>query len=348
MTRHPAISPARPSPTQATSNDLLGEHFVSRSSRARLALAAPALVVAASLLAGCGALADGRLSSTEVIVNGSSTVAPLAGSAADLMRVQHPDVQVSVAASGTGGGIAKFCAGEIDVATASRHIKDEEIEACKANGIEFVELEVANDAITVILNPENDWAQCLTVEELATIWAPESERVITSWAQVRDGFPDIPLELYGAGTDSGTFDYFTDVINGDEGASRTDYQPTEDDNVTVTGVSGSLGALGYLGFSYYEESADRIKSVAIDNGEGCIEPKLETAQDGSYAPLSRPLFIYVSVAAYRGNPNVRTYVDFFVRNDDAITRRALFVPLSPAQRQVAESTLAALIAGGES
>lgn len=321
---------------------------MSRTTRARRALAAPALVLAASLLAGCGALADGRLSSTEVIVNGSSTVAPLAGAAADLMRREHPDVQVSVAASGTGGGIAKFCAGEIDVANASRHIKDEEIAACEANGIEFVELEVANDAITVILNPENDWAQCLTVEELARIWAPESERVITSWAQVRDGFPDVPLTLYGAGTDSGTFDYFTDVINGEEGASRTDYQPTEDDNVTVTGVAGSVGALGYLGFSYYEESADRIKPASIDNGEGCVAPALETAQNGTYAPLSRPLFVYVATEAYRSNPNVRTYIDFFIANDDAITRRALFVPLSPEQRATAEATLAQLAGGGQS
>jgi phosphate transport system substrate-binding protein len=290
-------------------------------------------------LSACGGTNNGN--GAEIRIDGSSTVAPLTAAAGELFREENPDINVSVGTSGTGGGLEKFCAGEIDIANASREIKPEEAAACADAGIEFVELEVANDALTVVVNKENTWATCLTVDELATIWAPESEGVVTSWNQVRSSFPDVALDLFGAGTDSGTFDYFTDVINGAEGASRTDYSPSEDDNVTVQGVSGSKGALGYFGFSYFEENMDKLTAVQIDNGAGCVGPSSESAQDGSYSPLSRPLFIYVSKAAAQ-KAEVLSFVEFYINNDEAITAKALFVPLSEEQIAEAKSRLATL------
>jgi phosphate transport system substrate-binding protein len=293
------------------------------------------LAAAGLLLAACGGTNSGN--GSEIRIDGSSTVAPLTAAAGELFRESNPDINVSVGTSGTGGGFAKFCAGETDINNASREIKPEEAAICDENGIEFVEIAVANDALTVVVNKENTWATCLTVEELKTIWSPESEGTITSWSQVRSSFPDEPLELYGAGTDSGTFDYFTDAINGEEGASRTDYNPTEDDNVTVQGVTGSKGALGYFGFSYFEENIDKLTAVQIDGGNGCVTPSSEAAQNGTYSPLSRPLFIYVSKQAVEANANVEAFVDFYVDNDDAITARALFVPLSEEQKAAARA-----------
>lgn len=293
------------------------------------------LAAAGLLLAACGGTNSGN--GSEIRIDGSSTVAPLTAAAGELFRESNPDINVSVGTSGTGGGFAKFCAGETDINNASREIKPEEAAICQDNGIEFVEIAVANDALTVVVNKENTWATCLTVEELKTIWSPESEGTITSWSQVRSSFPDEPLELYGAGTDSGTFDYFTDAINGEEGASRTDYNPTEDDNVTVQGVTGSKGALGYFGFSYFEENMDKLTAVQIDGGNGCVTPSSEAAQNGTYSPLSRPLFIYVSKQAVEANANVEAFVDFYVDNDDAITARALFVPLSEEQKAAARA-----------
>ncbi len=293
------------------------------------------LAAAGLLLAACGGTNSGN--GSEIRIDGSSTVAPLTAAAGELFRESNPDINVSVGTSGTGGGFAKFCAGETDINNASREIKPEEAAICEDNGIEFVEIAVANDALTVVVNKENTWATCLTVEELKTIWSPESEGTITSWSQVRSSFPDEPLELYGAGTDSGTFDYFTDAINGEEGASRTDYNPTEDDNVTVQGVTGSKGALGYFGFSYFEENMDKLTAVQIDGGNGCVTPSSEAAQNGTYSPLSRPLFIYVSKQAVEANANVLAFVDFYVDNDDAITARALFVPLSEEQKAAARA-----------
>lgn len=308
------------------------------------------IAVPALLLTACGGQSNSSSSATdgasggtsgEIRVDGSSTVAPLTAAAGELFKAENAGVNVSVGQSGTGGGFKKFCAGETDISNASREIKDEEAAECKDNGVEFGEIIVANDALTVVVNKENDWAKCLTVAELNKIWAPESEEKITNWNQVRDGFPDVALELFGAGTDSGTFDYFTDAINGEEGASRTDYNPTEDDNVTVTGVEGTKGALGYFGFSYYEENMDKLTAVEIDNGKGCVAPSAQTAQDGTYAPLSRPLYIYVSKAAM-ARPEVASFVEFYVTNDDAITEKALFVPLNDEQLALAAKELEAL------
>lgn len=310
---------------------------------------AAVVIPAALLLAACGGTntdAEGSASApaasaSEIRIDGSSTVAPLSAAAGELFKAENPDVNVSVGTSGTGGGFKKFCAGETDISNASRQIKDEEAAECAAAGIEFTEIVVANDALTIVVNKENDWATCLTVEELNKMWAPEAEGTITSWSQIRAGFPDVPLDLYGAGTDSGTFDYFTKAINGEEGASRTDYNPTEDDNVTVQGVEGAQGALGYFGLSYYEENMDKLKALEIDGGAGCVAPSIETAQGGTYAPLSRPLFIYVSKAA-AARPEVLSFAEFFVANDEAITTKALFVPLSPEQVTAAEAAVAGL------
>jgi phosphate transport system substrate-binding protein len=312
---------------------------------------AAVVIPAALLLAACGGTnADSEgaasasapaASSSEIRVDGSSTVAPLAAAAGELFREENPNINVSVGTSGTGGGFKKFCAGETDISNASRPIKDEEAAECAAAGIEFTEIIVANDALTVVVNKENDWATCLTVEELNKMWAPEAEGTITNWSQIRAGFPDVELDLYGAGTDSGTFDYFTDEINGEEGASRTDYNPSEDDNVTVQGVEGSEGGLGYFGLSYFEENADKLTAVEIDGGAGCVAPNSDNAQGGTYVPLARPLFIYVSNQA-AAKPEVFSFVDFFVKNDDAITAKALFVPLSADQKTAAETAAAGL------
>lgn len=312
-----------------------------------------ATAISALLLTGCatqtaptpeasGEPAAAALSGT-VAADGSSTVAPLTEAAADLYRDVEPGVQVTVATSGTGGGFKTFCAGETDISDASRPIKDEEAELCASAGIEFTEIVISNDGLSVVVNPENDWAQCLTVEQLNTMWAPESEGVVTNWNQIDPSFPDVPLTLYGAGTDSGTFDYFTAEINGEEGATRADYSPSEDDNVTVQGVSGEIGAVGYFGLSYLIENEGVIRGVEIDGGDGCVAASTETVQDGTYTPLGRPLFIYVNNAHYAEKPELRSFIDFFVENAVAIAEDALFVPLTPDQVQVAQEELASLV-----
>ncbi|UOY00906.1 PstS family phosphate ABC transporter substrate-binding protein [Blastococcus sp. PRF04-17] len=222
--------------------------------------------------------------SGEVLVDGSSTVQPLTAAAGEFFAEEEPGVNVSVGTSGTGGGFKVFCQGETDISNASRPIKDEEAALCEENGIDFTELQVATDALTVVVSADNDFISCLTTEELATLWGPDAEGTVTTWDQVNPEFPAERIELYGPGTDSGTFDYFTDEINGEEGVSRTDYNASEDDNVLVQGVSGSANAIGYFGYTYYEENAEALKAVEIDSGEGCVAPSAETAQDGSYTP----------------------------------------------------------------
>ena len=311
----------------------------------RLVLLLLALAVLALGAAGCGRDDDEETSnappatsgdttteseqlSGKVIADGSSTVGPLTTAAAEAYREVQPDVQVDVGISGTGGGFERFCAGETDVSDASRPIKDdEEAPICADAGIEYVDYQVAVDALTVIVNPENDWATCLTTEQLKTIWEPAAEGTITNWNQVDPSFPDEPLTLTGAGTDSGTFDYFTDVINGEEGASRTDYNPTENDNVTVQAVEGDKGGLGYLGYSYFEQSQDTLKAVEVDSGDGCVAPSAETAQDGTYTPLSRPLFIYVKTESLQTKPQVSGFVDYYLNNLDTLAEAALFIPV---------------------
>jgi phosphate transport system substrate-binding protein len=258
-------------------------------------------------------------------------VGPLTTAAAELFREQYPDVNVTVGISGTGGGFERFCAGETDISDASRPIKeDEEVPVCQENGIEFTEFQVAIDALTVVVNKENDWTPCLTVDQLNTIWAPEAEGTVTNWNQVDPSFPDQALVLAGPGTDSGTFDYFTGEINGEEGASRADYTASEDDNVIVQAVEGDKGALGYFGFTYYEENADKLNAVQIDGGGGCVTPSAEAAIDGSYTPLSRPLFIYVKNESLQ-KPEVQEFVRFYLDNLAQIAENAQYIPLSDEQ-----------------
>ncbi|MGI5287151.1 PstS family phosphate ABC transporter substrate-binding protein [Nonomuraea polychroma] len=279
----------------------------------------------ASASAGAGAELSGQVKS-----DGSSTVAPLTSAAAEFFSEEQPKINVTVATSGTGGGFEKFCNGETDISNASRPIKDEEKTACEGKGVKYAELTVATDALTVVVNKENTWATCLTVDQLKKMWEPGAEKKITSWNQVDPKFPNEPLKLFGPGTDSGTFDYFTDEINGEEGASRKDYSPSEDDNVVVQGVEGTKGGLGYFGFTYFEENAAKLKAVEIDSGNGCVAPSKEAAQNGTYTPLARPLFIYASTAAVK-RPEVTAFLDYYVANIDKIVTDAKYIPLNPEQ-----------------
>ena len=297
------------------------------------------------VLAACGGgndepSADGV--SGEVVTDGSSTVQPLTAAAGELFSEENSDVNVSVATSGTGGGFEKFCAGETSISNASRPIKDEEKAICDEKGIEYTELRIATDALTVVTSKENDFLTCLTTDELKKLWEPGAEDKVTTWKQVNSEFPAEKIELYGPGTDSGTFDYFTDVINGEEGASRSDYNASEDDNVIVKGVGGSPNALGYFGYTYFEENADTLKAVEVDNGEGCVAPSAEAAQEGQYAPLSRPLFIYVNKADYAKEKQVAAFVDFYVAQDQAISEAAKFITLNDEQRTELETALESL------
>ena len=293
---------------------------------------------------GTGSESGGALSGA-VSIDGSSTVAPLTEAAASLFRDVEPGVNVSVATSGTGGGFKKFCAGETDISDASRPIKDEEKADCEKNGIKFTELVVANDGLSVVVSPDNDWATCLTTEQLKTMWSPESEGKVTNWNQIDPSFPDQKLTLYGAGTDSGTFDYFTEAINGEEGASRTDYSPSEDDNITVQGVKGDKGAVGYFGLSYVEENQGAVKAVQVDGGDGCVAPTSETVQDGTYKPLGRPLFIYVKNDSYSTKPEMKAFVDFYIQNEDKVAEEALFIGLTEEQKTKAQDQLGSIAAG---
>jgi phosphate transport system substrate-binding protein len=284
-------------------------------------------IAALTLVAvGCGGGDSG--SGGVITADGSSTVGPFTTKAAEDWKADGGG-DVTVGISGTGGGFERFCAGETDISNASRAIKDEEAAICEENGVEYIELQVATDALTNVVNVENDWATCLTVEQLNTIWKPGSK--VDNWNQVDPSFPDVGLKLYGAGTDSGTFDYFTDGLKGEEGASRSDCSATEDDNVTVQGVSGDEGALGYFGFSYFEENQDKLKALEVDGGSGCVAPSVEAAQNGTYTPLSRPLFMYVKLSSLDENESLVEFVRFTLDNEQTIAQEAQFVPLSQEQ-----------------
>jgi phosphate transport system substrate-binding protein len=310
------------------------------------------MVLLALVAAGCGSDRGNSSADTgptvtsdlsgRITADGSSTVGPYATAAAERFQAENPDVQITVGVSGTGGGFERFCAGETDLSDASRPIKDEEKQLCADKGIEFVEFQVANDALTVVVNPENDWVDCLTVAQLKKIWDQGSK--VKSWSDVDPSFPDVPMKLYGAGTDSGTFDYFTGVINGEEGRSRSDYSATEDDNVTVQGVAGDKGALGYFGLSYYEQNKDRLKALEIDGGDGCVAPNVENAQNGTYKPLSRPLFIYAKKESF-ARPEVHAFIQYILDNEQAIAEAAQFVPLTDEQLAKAKADLEAATAG---
>ena len=304
----------------------------------RTSLSAAATLSAAAILAGCGGgdSSDGG----SISADGSSTVGPYVTAAAEGFR-DAGGGNVTVGISGTGGGFERFCRGETDLSSASRPIKDEEATACSENGVEYLELQVANDALTLVVNTANDWATCLSVEELSAIWKPGS--TVDTWKDVRPSFPDEPLKLFGPGTDSGTFDYFTDEINGEEGASRTDYSASEDDNVIVQGVAGTPGGLGYFGFSYYEEHQDTLRALEVDGGTGCVAPSAESAQAGDYVPLSRPLYVYAKTTSLE-RAEVADFLRYMLDNEKEIAGRARFVPLADAQLAASKQKLQDAIA----
>jgi phosphate transport system substrate-binding protein len=279
--------------------------------------------------------------SGSIRIDGSSTVAPLTEAVAEQFESENPDVRVTVGTSGTGGGFEKFCAGETAISDASRAIEADEVEACEKAGIDFEEVRVATDALTVVVNPENP-VNCLTVDQLSAVWGPDSD--LSNWGQIpglKEEF-DEDLQLFGPGTDSGTFDYFTEEINGEEGASRTDYNNVgENDNGTVTGVQGAPGGMGYFGFSFYQENEDTLKALEVDGGKGCVAPPAETAQNDTYVPLSRPLLIYPSGTALK-EPAVKAFVDYYLDNVNSVAEAVGFIPLTEEQLQASKSAAAKL------
>ena len=307
--------------------------------------AVPLFLLGAALLAGCAGCeeADPTGLSGAVRVDGSSTVFPLTSAVAEEFMRDHPGVRVTVSASGTGGGFAKFGRGETDASNASRAVEADEMATLDAAGIPFVELPVAYDGIAVVVHPETDWVDCLTVAELGAMWEPGSG--VDSWADVRPGFPDVPLELYGPGTDSGTYDYFTAAITGQEGASRTDFTASENDNTLVQGVAGDVGALAYFGLAYYTENADRLKVLGVDAGQGCVVPTAETVQTGRYAPLARVEFVYVSVPAVERSPALDAFVRFYLDHADALAAEVGAVPLSAHAYDLVRARYAARTTG---
>lgn len=276
-------------------------------------MGAARMILALSLSAcnpGGGSGEQAIIATPEITLDGSSTVFPITEAMGEEFQLATR-IRVTVGQSGTGGGLKKFCRGEIDVAAASRPIKESEIEECAAMGVEFIELPVALDALAMVVPRSNSWAQCLTVEELARAWGPQSEGRVTTWAQIRPGFGAVPLTLYGPGVDSGTFDYFTLVVNGKEGALRTDFTATEDDNVILQGVGADRGALGYLGLAYADEGGQQIRVVSVRQPDGsCVTPTVEHARDGSYKPFTRPLFYYANAASVAKKPQVRQFLAF--------------------------------------
>ena len=297
-----------------------------------LILTALALLVAACGGGGSGSGLEGRIE-----IDGSSTVAPLTTLAAEEFQIDNSGVRITVGISGSGGGFERFCNGETDLSNASRAITKDEAQACADNDVKLVELRVASDAVTVVLNPDNDWVTCLTTEQLAMIWAPESEGSVDSWDDVDPSFPDEPLRLAGPGTDSGTFDYFTDEINGAEGASRADYTASEDDNIVVQAVQGEIGGIGYFGFSYFLENPDALVAAEIDGGAGCVAPGIDTVLSGDYTPLSRPLYLYVNTDSLL-DPAVQEFMRFYLHYEMGLAEAALFIPLT--EEQLAEQTAA--------
>ncbi len=306
----------------------------------------PSAVLLSLTLAACGSDDGGEDSgassaSGSVAVDGSSTVFPMSNAAYELLSEENPDIKVTVGSSGTGGGFEKFCAGETDISDASRPIKDdEETPVCEENGVEYTELQVATDALTIVTQKDLG-IDCMTTDQLIKLWAPGSK--INNWKQLDPSFPDQEVKLFGPGQDSGTYDYLAaDVIGDESEKTRDDYEASEDDNVLVQGVSGTDGATGYFGYTYYEENEDSLAAVAIDDGNGCVKPSAETAQAGEYTPLSRPLFIYVSNKEYNDNEAVKAYTDFYIDNLETIAEAGKFIPLNDEEASKTQSSLEAI------
>lgn len=273
------------------------------------------------------AVSSASFADTIVKIDGSSTVYPITEAVAeDFQKLKKNAIKVTVGISGTGGGFKKFCRGETDISDASRPILAKEMEICREAGIQYVELPIAYDALTVVINPQNDWAKTLTVADLKKIWEPGAQGKLKSWKDVNPAFPDVPLKLYGPGADSGTFDYFTEAVVGKSKSSRGDYTASEDDNVLVQGVSRDKGGLGYFGFAYYLENQKKLKAVGIDGGKGPVMPSPEAVENGTYAPLSRPIFIYVNAKAM-DKPEIVEFVEFYLKNASKLVKEVKYVPL---------------------
>lgn len=302
----------------------------------------------AAALAGCVNVKDegSRAGGAQIIIDGSSTVFPITRGVAEQFRKQHPEVEVPVASSGTGGGFKRFTKGETAINDASRPIKEAEMEQCKKNKIEYLELKIALDGLSVVVNKENTWCDCLTVDQLKKLWEPDSKIIL--WRQLNPEWPDKPIKLYGADSDSGTFDYFTEAICGKEKASRTDYTASADDTVLVAGVEGEKHSLGYFGYAYYLRAADRLKVVAIkasDDAE-CIQPEKETIETGRYKPLSRPLFIYVNKAKLH-QPEVAAFCKFYLNEGQALVPEVGYVSQSGADLEASRKALEDALAGAK-
>jgi phosphate transport system substrate-binding protein len=289
------------------------------------------LMALSILVAACGAGTGGGERSDlggTIEIDGSSTVFPVTEAVAEEFGAYTGgSVRVLVGQSGTGGGFKRFCAGETELSNASRHMTESERALCEQNGVEHIEMQIAIDGLAVVANPQNTFVECLTVDELRRMWEPGSQ--LANWSQVRAGFPDEPLKLYGPGTNSGTFDYFTEVIVGQERASRADFTASEDDNVLVQGVAGDRSALGYFGYAYYAENTGRLKAIAVDNGQGCVQATPDAVLSGEYAPLSRPLFLYVSRAALQ-RTEVAEFVRFYMEHSPVLVPQVGYVPATAA------------------
>ncbi len=314
-----------------------GVYELEKSPRLRVLVGAGLLLALSLVLAACGGGAGGSQGggggtgggdlSGRIAIEGSSTVLPISQTVAEAFNKQYPDVRITVGGAGTGDGFEAFCSSDTQISDASRPIdQEEEVPICEENGIEFIELPVAFDGLSVVVNPQNEFADTMTTEHLNELWKPDSQ--VNQWNQLDPSWPGEEIHLYGPGTESGTFDFFTEYINGEEGASRSDYQASEDDNVLVQGVSGDPSALGYFGYSYYVQNQDALKVLGIDAGDGPVEPSVETIASGEY-PLSRPLFIYVSTQALEENPAVEEFVSFYLDqgNLDRFVEQAEYVPL---------------------
>jgi len=294
-----------------------------RRTASLLATAAAGAAVAAGTVSAGGSALSGTIT-----VDGSSTLGPYTIAAAEGFQKKNPKVRVTVGISGTGGGFQRFCKGEIDISNASRKINQAtEAKTCRDNGITYIAFAAANDGISLVTNQDNNWASCLTMAELKKIWEPGSK--VDNWKDVRASFPDVKLKLFGPGTDSGTFDFFTENVNGKAKASRSDYQASEDDNVLVQGVSGEKGGLGYFGLSYYAENKDKLNLLGVDKGSGCVKPSTQTVQNRSY-PISRGLYLYVKKASFK-RAEVQGFIDHILDNEKAIAVKAKFVPLTKIQ-----------------
>jgi len=278
-------------------------------------------------------------------IDGSSTVYPITEAVAEeFQKAKRGTVRVTVGISGTGGGFKKFSRGETDISDASRPIVKKEIDACREAGIEYIELPVAYDGIAVMVNPKNNWVASMTPEDLKKIWEPAAERKVIKWNQVNPKWPDMPLKLYGPGVDSGTFDYFTEAIVGKSRASRGDFTASEDDNVLVQGIATDRGALGFFGYAYYAENTDKLKLIPIDGGKGLVTPSEQTIMDGTYQPLSRPIFIYVNKKATE-RPEVKEFVEFYLKNAPKLVKQVKYVPLPDRAYKLAEERFARKVAG---